>query len=136
MDYNCSILTEFKQFEADISLARRYEEKAAQFFEELDDNTKLDDVLDFEDNVKSVCLRIELDNCEQVKEEITNLNQWRDEYNELFNAEKINQSLTEPSLSHARALLKRANKLKVTSTTFLPRELNETFSFPTYVQKL
>ena len=113
MDYNSSILAEFKQFEADISLARRYENKAVQFFEDLEDTTKLDDVLDFEDNVKSVCLRIELDNCEQVKEEISNLNQWREEYHELFNAEKINQSLTEPPLSQARALLKRANKLKV-----------------------
>merc|ERR1711918_139804 len=101
------------------------------------DTTKLDDVLDFEDNVKSVCLRIELDNCEQVKEEISNLNQWREEYNELFNAEKINQSLTEPPLSQARALLKRANKLKLSDLCTEVIELKDKVDHAeTWIEKL
>ena len=117
MDYNRGILKEFKQFEADIELARRYEEKAQEYFGEIDENMKLDEILDFDDNIRSVCLRIELDNCEQIKEEIRSLNQWREDYQEMF-SEKANQSLTEPPLPQARALLKRANQLKV-SITFL-----------------
>ena len=112
MDYNKSTLNEFKDFEADIDLARRFEAKASSILDNEDEIEKLDEVLDFEDNMKSLKDRIYLESCEMVSEEIHSLKLWQEDHKNLMETD-LNQSQTEPPLSKAKTLLNRAKQLKV-----------------------
>ena len=112
MDYNKSTLKEFKDFEADIDLARRFEAKASSFLDNEDEIEKLDEVLDFEDNMRPLRNRIYLESCEMVSEEIHSLKLWREDHKK-FIENDMNQSQTEPPLAKAKSLFNRAKRLKV-----------------------
>ena len=114
MEYNSSIFAEYQKLEADVDLARRYESKAIQLLDsvENEDEISMTSIRDFEDNVRDVSSRIKLPNCSQVQDELCELNLWRSSYSRLIEADP-NQSQTEPPLSQAKSLLKKADNLKV-----------------------
>jgi len=124
MDYNKSTLKEFKDFEADIDLARRFEAKASSILDNEDEIEKLDEVLDFEDNLKSLKDKIYLESCEMVSEEIHSLKLWQEDHKSLIETD-LNQSQTEPPLSKAKSLLNRAKRLKFGHLCEEVEELNQ-----------
>ena len=129
LEYNSSIFAEYQKLEADVDLARRYESKAVQLLDsvENEEDVSMATIRDFEDNVRDVSSRIKLPNCSQVQDELCELNLWRSSYSRLIEADP-NQSQTEPPLSQAKSLLKKADNLKVLSVFPITVSINIFFS--------
>lgn len=127
LEYNKSIFAEYQRLERDVDLARRYEAKATQLLDSVDDEhdatnetqpheevITLGVIRDFEDNCRDVCSRIRMANCSRLHDELCELNLWRSSYSRLVeDVTGLDHSQTEPPLSQAKGLLRRADDLKV-----------------------
>ena len=137
MEYNSSFFSEYQKLEANVDLARRYESKAVQLLDSVENEEEditMTTIRDFEDNVRDVSSRIKLPNCSQVQDELCELNLWRSSYSRLIEPDP-NQSQTEPPLSQAKSLLNKADNLKVLSLFDLSFFYTCIFSLVTCVKK-